>query len=205
MGVVLAGGQSRRMGRDKAALRWLLPEGEQVTWLTHAVRRLQSCCDQVLISGRTDQAVAATVTVLPDDRALNSGPVAGMATVLSSCPGQHCLFLPVDMVRVTAETLLYMARQAQPHAAHRESLFPLCLQADQATREMAWRVSESAMASERSVGALLRALGSGVNWVEGIDKAQLINANSPDDLKRHELPVGPLANLVPGTEDNDHD
>lgn len=71
--VILAGGMSRRMGRDKAAL----PFGEE-TMLSHLVNTYRPCFDMVAVSlnraGRFDTAGALEVV----DRRPGDGPMAGL-------------------------------------------------------------------------------------------------------------------------------
>ena len=70
--VILAGGSSRRMGRDKAAL----PAGDG-TLIEHLARRLAPVVQETIIaSGRGGPALAGATMV--EDRYPGMGPLAGM-------------------------------------------------------------------------------------------------------------------------------
>ena len=70
--VILAGGLSRRMGRDKAAL----PAGEG-TLIEHLARRLAPVVDETIIAGGSAGQNLAGVTGV-DDRYPGLGPLAGI-------------------------------------------------------------------------------------------------------------------------------
>src|SRR5207237_10648088 len=70
--VILAGGLSRRMGRDKAAL----PAGEG-TLIEHLARRLAPVVDETIIAGGSAGQNLAGVTGV-DDRHPGLGPLAGI-------------------------------------------------------------------------------------------------------------------------------
>ena len=74
LGVVLAGGQSRRFGSDKA-----LAEVDGESLLSLMITALRPYCDTVIVAGR-DQAPAPTVADWP--RA-GLGPLGGLAGALS--------------------------------------------------------------------------------------------------------------------------
>jgi molybdopterin-guanine dinucleotide biosynthesis protein A len=73
MGCVLAGGQARRFGSDKA----LAKLGGQ-TLLTRAVDALSGWCERVVVVGRE----TAPAPCLPDWPAPNQGPLGGLAAAL---------------------------------------------------------------------------------------------------------------------------
>lgn len=73
LGVVLAGGQSRRFGSDKA-----LAELDGRTLLVHAVERLSGWCDHVVVAGRAE----APAPTLPDWPRPGLGPLGGLAAAL---------------------------------------------------------------------------------------------------------------------------
>lgn len=103
--LVLAGGSSRRMGRDKATLEI---DGRQQ--LTRAVATLQSHFDQVRVSSRREQAddpLRAQFSQLFDAYD-NLGPLAGILTALESKPAEPWLVLACDLPRVDGETIAYL-------------------------------------------------------------------------------------------------
>jgi len=51
-GIILAGGGSRRMGKDKALLP--LPDNEGVTFVEHLTTMLTTLCSEVLLVARDD-------------------------------------------------------------------------------------------------------------------------------------------------------
>jgi molybdenum cofactor guanylyltransferase len=69
--VILAGGRSRRMGRDKAAL----PAGDQ-TMVAHLAGRLGSVTDEVIVAGPLPAPLAGVRQV--DDQYPGLGPLAGI-------------------------------------------------------------------------------------------------------------------------------
>jgi molybdopterin-guanine dinucleotide biosynthesis protein A len=103
VGVVLAGGASRRMGRDKAALAM---NGE--TLAARAARRLLGVCARVAVAdgGR------GLVPGLPSLRdAPGPGPAAGILGAALAWPGDSLLVLACDLPRVPAALLRELARR----------------------------------------------------------------------------------------------
>src|SRR5262245_23173248 len=84
VGVILAGGASTRMGRDKALLEI---EGE--TLLARAARRLGEVCEEVLV------ADAGRFGGIPDGP--GRGPAAGLLGAARARPGRALLVLAVDL------------------------------------------------------------------------------------------------------------
>lgn len=102
LGVVLCGGRSSRMGRDKAAL----PHPGGTTYVHHAIERMRKVCDHVCVAGRC--AVSVNVPVL-EDAISHQGPMTGILNALAYAAeqGLHaCLVTPVDMPRLSSQDLL---------------------------------------------------------------------------------------------------
>jgi molybdenum cofactor guanylyltransferase len=105
--VLMAGGQSSRMGRDKA---WLDHRGRPL-WLAQ-VEKLKFA-REVLISAReTTFAEAPSGCRLIFDDVSGKGPVAGLQTALKAATFDRVLLLAVDMPGMTSEYLRGLAEEA---------------------------------------------------------------------------------------------
>ncbi|MDR2076336.1 MAG: molybdenum cofactor guanylyltransferase [Desulfovibrio sp.] len=107
VGVVLAGGKSLRLGRDKALLQ-LHGEGEPCLLLRTA-GLLRAVCGEVVIAGRK----VSGWRHIPDP---GLGPAGGIAAALEHS-GRACLVLPCDlpfMTRPVLETLLEARARGTP-------------------------------------------------------------------------------------------
>jgi molybdenum cofactor guanylyltransferase len=89
-GCVLAGGQSSRMGRDKALIELA---GKHL--IEHAVIKLKRVCTDVAISSSNPQLNAYAPLVA--DVHPGCGPLGGMEAALLVTPCEWNLFLPVDV------------------------------------------------------------------------------------------------------------
>jgi molybdopterin-guanine dinucleotide biosynthesis protein A len=108
---VLAGGQSRRMGRDKALLPW----GE-ATLLDHSLSRLREATTRApaILSGPEPRHADRGVPVFPDAVA-EAGPLGGVLTGLERLPpdADYGLFLAVDLPLVPVDLLRRLASRAE--------------------------------------------------------------------------------------------
>ncbi|WP_462325299.1 molybdenum cofactor guanylyltransferase [Desulfoplanes sp.] len=89
-GVVLAGGKSTRMGKDKARVVF---HGQDL--VKHAVKVLENLCDQVWISGRDGSGHGLSNPWFLDE-APGKGPLRGIVTALEHIKAP-CMFLPCDL------------------------------------------------------------------------------------------------------------
>lgn len=117
-GFVLAGGQSRRMGEDKAELKW----DDHRTLLEYMVQLLSTVATQVRIVGRKE---------LPD-AVSNCGPLGGIYTSLDVSSSSANLIVAVDLPSLTPEFLSWFAARVtsssqQLVACQIGGDFPLCL------------------------------------------------------------------------------
>jgi molybdopterin-guanine dinucleotide biosynthesis protein A len=109
--VVLAGGQSSRMGEDKSFL--ILPSSHE-SLLVHAQNTLKQVCgDNVFVSGSQHKNAIAD---LIDD----CGPLSGVHAALQFFKAKHpsireVLFMPVDMPNMRVEDLQALVRNGRSH------------------------------------------------------------------------------------------
>ena len=122
-GYVLAGGQSRRMGRDKAFLRF---GGEELIGI--AVDRLSTLCSTVrILSGPASferDAVLDCYAPVISDRVSRCGPLAGVDAALADAATEWLLITAVDQVFVSAAVLVPWL-QAGLATSHLFSFFSL--------------------------------------------------------------------------------
>ncbi len=100
LGIVLCGGRSSRMGRDKA----MLPHPSGGTFLGHAISRLVPLCEEVVICG--DVVIEGHVSI--SDPVAFHGPVVGIVAGLQHASRHEfdaCLLTPVDVPSLRQEDL----------------------------------------------------------------------------------------------------
>lgn len=112
-GLVLAGGRSRRMGRDKALI-----EHEGVSLLEHAFGLADALTDGARVSVRADQADDPERRRFPQvvDRYTDMGPVAGILSALQAEPGADWLVIACDLPNLDRRTLAFLLDEAPPDA-----------------------------------------------------------------------------------------
>ncbi|MGA2870431.1 MAG: molybdenum cofactor guanylyltransferase [Verrucomicrobiota bacterium] len=91
--VILAGGKSSRMGRDKAFLEF---EGKTLLERQIALARAAGA-GEIFIAGRSDTEYAGFDCLMLNDRFQNAGPLAGIERALDSASTSHLLVLAVDL------------------------------------------------------------------------------------------------------------
>jgi len=99
--VILAGGQSRRMGCDKA---WLPLDGQPLLARQIALVR-ELAPTELFISGRADTDYSALDCPVLTDEIADAGPLAGIAAGLAATSAQLVLVLAVDMPDMTSAML----------------------------------------------------------------------------------------------------
>lgn len=108
--VILAGGQSSRMGRDKA---WVELEGRPL--IRRALETVRNCgITEIFISGRagTDYSLLGCPVLL--DREPGFGPLGGIERALDTTVAPLLLVLAVDLPQMTAGFLRRLASHCEP-------------------------------------------------------------------------------------------
>jgi molybdopterin-guanine dinucleotide biosynthesis protein A len=110
-GVILAGGQSRRMGRPKALLR-LTPDGP--TFVELARDALATACAEVIVVANEPETYAFLGCRLTTDQFPGLGGLAGIQAGLAASAHDHNLIVACDMPFLSPALLAAMA--AEPRA-----------------------------------------------------------------------------------------
>jgi molybdopterin-guanine dinucleotide biosynthesis protein A len=162
-GFVLAGGQSKRMGRDKALL-----ELDGRALIEHMLEKLRGLGLQARICGsRAD--LTRFAEVVPDNFA-QSGPLGGIEAALAVSNSELNLFVPVDLPGLPVEFLRWLVGRAErsrvaatvPRYGDRPQ--PLCAVY---SRRLLEGLQESLGSGRRKVMDAIRASASGLG--EAID------------------------------------
>lgn len=109
--VVLAGGQSRRMGRDKA---WLPVAGRPL--IEHIVNQLRPHFEQILISANDLERFSGLGLEVVPDRRSDQGPMMAVASTLIHARYEEVFFVPCDVPRVPIDLLHRLLREARTGA-----------------------------------------------------------------------------------------
>jgi molybdopterin-guanine dinucleotide biosynthesis protein A len=157
--VLLAGGASRRMGRDKALLP--LPDG-RLLWQRQLAVLEALAPAELFISGPPKDGYPAEVRRL-DDAAAGLGPLGGVAAVLRAVQVPLLVVLAIDLPLMTAEFLRKLLDRCEPeqgcvprHGAS-DLYEPLAAVYPRACGALAERQMRG---EDRSMQAFVRAAGS---------------------------------------------
>ena len=109
-GIILAGGQSRRMGQNKALLP--APGRAQITFVEHLAALLLPLCAETLLVTRDETSAAdyagLTGTRIVTDLIPGGGPLMGLYSGLRATSTSHAIVLAVDMPFVQPAMLSYL-------------------------------------------------------------------------------------------------
>ncbi|HYY13977.1 MAG TPA: molybdenum cofactor guanylyltransferase [Chthoniobacterales bacterium] len=107
---LLAGGESRRMGQDKATV---LFRGKPL-WQTQLNLLRELTPAEIFISARTDRRWRPPDVQFIRDEPPSRGPLSGIAATLGQITTSHLLALAIDMPFMTAPYLRLLCGRAQP-------------------------------------------------------------------------------------------
>ena len=182
-GLVLAGGESRRMGRDKALL-----ERNGRTQLSRSISLLERHVDRTFVSARPDQANEPERRRYQQviDRYSGIGPVAGVLSALEQQQDVSWLVLACDLPNVDDDTISFLLENRspeQPFTAFKSSYDnlpePLCAIYRPQARAIVETFVRDGIICPRKI--LIR---SDTHLLQQPDPSALDNLNTPDDLLR---------------------
>lgn len=180
-GLVLAGGQSRRMGRDKALL-----DRDGQSQLSYVVELLDDCVDKVFVSTRAEQEDdERNQYERIVDRYDDLGPIAGILTALEKHPEADWLVVACDLPNIDRRTILNLLQNRhdeKPFTAYSSSHDglpePLCAIYHAGCLDIVQRFVDAGVNCPRKI--LIR---SETHILEQPDPRSLDNVNTPDDLQ----------------------
>jgi len=189
-GLVLAGGESRRMGRDKALL---VRDGK--SQLAHIATLLAGITDRVYVSSREEQQNDPERSRFENivDRYEGIGPIADILSAMDAHPHADWLVVACDLPNIDERTLSFLIEKSmskQPFTAFKSSYDglpePLCALYRSSSEAIIRRFVEDGIVCPRKI--LIR---SDTMLLEQPDSAALDNINTPDDLASSVLEAAP--------------
>ncbi len=184
-GLVLAGGRSSRMGRDKGLL--VHPDGRTLVTRSHDLLR-DAGCNHVVISLRHDQEIPAgldELQIVRDPEGASSGPMAGIVSGMRLHPESDWLVLACDLPRLDLVTLSHLiaSQQADEMFLAYRSEFdglpePLCTLYSHGTLPILAQAQAEDFRCPRKI--MIR---HGCRLLEPVTPRALENANTPVDWK----------------------
>lgn len=169
--ILLAGGCSSRMGRDKALLDW---QGRPL--IDHMLGLLRAAgASRIVVSG--DRPAHGGIP----DAWPGRGPVGGLASVLGDCGDGRVVVVPVDLPRLSASRIASLVAALSDHRAAYYAGHPLpcAFVSDAASRALA-RELVAAAPGGPSMRAWLQACGAIA--LEAGEAADLRPCNTPADF-----------------------
>ncbi len=188
-GLILAGGASTRMGRDKAALAY-----HGATQLQWAFELASKFCAATFVSVRPDQREETTRRAFPQiiDQQAGAGPLAGIGAALDTHPKAAWLVLACDLPFLTEQTLRHLIEHRDPtriatayRSAHDGLPEPLCAIWEPAARTAATQALAQPKACPRNV--LIRGEAALLDLPE---RQALDNVNTLDEHREANARLG---------------
>ncbi len=124
-GVVLAGGQSRRFGRDKGLYVY-----KNKPLALHAAEILEPLCDEIIISSNKPAEYAPLGFRVISDIYKNCGPLGGIHSGLSHAAHDKVAFIACDTPHIPASIYSFLLQHQQSYdaimPAHGQYIETLC-------------------------------------------------------------------------------
>lgn len=103
-GIILAGGQSRRMGQDKAFLPW-----GKTTLIEHVIERLRPVTDELIVAVKDARAFRHLKATVVEDCVPDAHALGGLYTGLRTACHERCFVCACDTPFVSPELVSALA------------------------------------------------------------------------------------------------
>lgn len=180
-GLILTGGKSQRMKRDKALIEY-----HGVPHARYIKNILDTYCDEVFLSAKEGQWKESAISDIPvlEDNPKYEGPMSGILSAFEKYPESNWLIVACDLAyfnRETVEKLIENYQEDKSGVAYknREKGFaePLCSLYTPRSREI------FKLASENGVRCPVKVLlDSDIIKLEQTDGINLANINTPEEF-----------------------
>ena len=184
-GLVLAGGGSSRMGRDKASLRH--PDGRPLGLRAFALLA-EAGCESVALSLRAGQelpdgfSMTSPPAVIRDPEGASDGPLAGILAAMRTRPDADWLVVACDLPRLDLPTLAALIGARVPgerflafRSEHDGLPEPLCAVYARESVHLLEAMLAGGMRCPRNI-----LLNHDCRLLESVSPRALDNANTPD-------------------------
>jgi molybdopterin-guanine dinucleotide biosynthesis protein A len=183
--VLLAGGESRRMGKDKATF---LLYGKPLWQIQlELLRKLEPT--EILVSARTDPVWRPADAQFVADDPPSCGPLSGLAASLAKMCTKHLLALAIDIPFMTEKYLTFLCSQIEPRrgviAKIEDRFEPLAaIYPQEALANVQSALSGEDFSLQTVTSRLVAAGKLEVMLVTSQERKLFLNVNEPTDLLR---------------------
>jgi len=179
-GIILSGGQSTRMGTDKALLHI---NGK--TLLENAIQICKPVCNEILISSNNPKHEKSGYQVISDEYK-NSGPLSGIYSCLKISRNKWSFVISVDTPFVEVEFIRYLITQTDTFDAivpvHQKGSEPLIsLYHKSVLTVMQKHLTSGNFKMHNLLNSINTNYADSQNWVEKFPEI-FRNLNRPEDL-----------------------
>jgi molybdopterin-guanine dinucleotide biosynthesis protein A len=183
--VLLAGGESRRMGKDKAT--FLLCGKPLWQIQLELLRKLEPT--EILVSARTDPIWRPADAQFVADDPPSCGPLSGLAASLAKMCTKHLLALAIDMPFMTEKYVTFLCSQIEPRrgviAKIEDRFEPLAaIYPQEALANVQSALSGEDFSLQTVTSRLVAAGKLEVMLVTSQERKLFLNVNEPTDLLR---------------------
>lgn len=101
-GIILAGGESKRMGIDKSLVKY-----NNKRLIEYPIELLQKCCNEIIISSEINKLTEFNFQKVADEKG-KFGPLSGIYSCLKASKNERNIVISCDMPLVSIELIKYL-------------------------------------------------------------------------------------------------
>lgn len=175
--MILAGGKSSRMGRDKGLIEW-----KNKPWVLHVINAVEPLCSEIFIATNAEEYSTFGYHILKDKKK-GQGPMEGLVNSFNYCSTPYLLVLSCDIPLIDTSVLQKLCKnELKEHIRIfnvDDHLQPLTALYHSSSFS---KVMRSYHDGELSITKAIKPLDKEVLTVKDKDKHYFSNINYPKDL-----------------------